>query len=247
MISSKIIILFIGTFFAATLVFIDPAWSSQNSKNSPGETNTKIRVLVDQVSRKNLLETLTYLTSFKNRSSYEVQEEVLIFIAGDLGNAGAAIRFHDYEFDGRIWHNLVATVPGDASFDQGEPYLVVGAHVDSVSTSPGADDNASGVSAIMETARVLAGAKLPMRVDFVFFTREEVGPKGSSFYAADAKASKAAIKAMIAVDMVGFDSSGGDLDLVTKPSMDWIVKDYKAASDVYTQLSTTAVIKENCG
>ncbi|MGW1623843.1 M28 family peptidase, partial [Streptomyces sp. NPDC002172] len=47
--------------------------------------------------------------------------------------------------------NLIATRPGAAA----GPVVVVGAHLDSVSGSPGADDNASGVAVVLETARLL--------------------------------------------------------------------------------------------
>jgi acetylornithine deacetylase/succinyl-diaminopimelate desuccinylase-like protein len=206
-----------------------------------------ISVLVDEVDQDNLLNTLAYLTSFDDRNSYEVQEQVLDFISNELDKAGASIRFYEYEYSERTWHNLVATIPGNASIDPSEPHLVVGAHIDTVSGSPGADDNASGVSAIMEAARVLAGSELSMRVDFVFFTLEEVGAIGSRNYAAQAKASGEVIIAMIAVDAVAFGSTDEDLELATKPSMAWIAQDYKAAADKYTTLVTVPYIDETCG
>ena len=206
-----------------------------------------IPTLVNEVNSSALLDTLIFLTSYSSRSSYAVQEEVLAYIGAGLDDAGAAIRLHEYEYDGQTWHNLVATVPADASLEPGEPHLVVGAHIDSVGPSPGADDNASGVAAVMETARVLASAELITRVDFVFFTQEELGQIGSSNYAADAKAAGEAIEAMIAVDMVGFGSPDEDLDLVTKPDMPWIAEAFKEGSDTYTTLNTVLVLDWACG
>jgi hypothetical protein len=251
-----VIILVSGTFFAEHEVF--------SFENSMGRKNPMpwlmllldeaspslerdISVLVDQVERENLLDILSYLTSFESRDSYEVQEQVLGFISDKLEEAGASIRFHEYEYSGYTWHNLVATIPGNASLDPTEPHLIVGAHIDTVSGSPGADDNGSGVSAIMEAARVLVGSDLPMRVDFVFFTLEEAGRRGSYNYAADAKASGEVINAVIAVDMVAFGSPDEDLELATKPSMEWIAYDYKTAADTYTALVTVPFIDESCG
>lgn len=232
-------ILFI-CFVSGTLSIAHEVWASPLSESD-------ILTLVDKVDSKNLLDTLSYLTSFNARASYEIQEEVIGFIGNELEEAGATVRLHEYNYDGRTWHNLVAIIPGNASLDPSKPHLVVGAHIDTVPFCPGADDNASGVSAIMEAARVLAGSELPMRVDFVFFTLEEKGTIGSSNYAADAEDSGEVIKAMIAVDMIAFESLGGDLELVTKPSMAWIAQDYKEAADNYTALDTVLVIQKTCG
>ncbi|MBN1930266.1 MAG: M28 family peptidase [Desulfobacterales bacterium] len=239
MFTRKVFVIFFILFLAVAFCTEYRAWSSPFTKSD-------IFALVSKVDSKKLLDTLTYLTSFESRYSYEVQEEVMDFIAGKLREAGAVIRLHEYEFDGKTWHNLVATVPANASLDPAEPHLVIGAHIDTVSLCPGADDNGSGSSAIMEAARVLAGSELPMRVDFVFFTLEERGRPGSSHYASDARASGEVIKAMIAVDMIAFESPGGDLELITKPSMAWIVQDYHVAAETYTELETVPVISENC-
>jgi Zn-dependent M28 family amino/carboxypeptidase len=99
----------------------------------------------------------------------------------------------------------------------------------------------------MEVVRVLASAAINLRVDFVFFTQEESGRIGSTYYAADAKAAGEDILAMIGVDMIGFGSADEDLDLVTKPAMSWIAEDFQKASTTYTDLSTRLVIAESCG
>ena len=71
-------------------------WPSQISEND-------IFMLVDKVDSNNLLDSLNYLTSFNSRASYEVQEEVIGFLADQLENAGAIIWLHDYEYDGQTY------------------------------------------------------------------------------------------------------------------------------------------------
>jgi hypothetical protein len=70
--------------------------------------------------------------------------------------------------------NVIATPPG---FDAGSPYRRVGAHLDTVAVAPGAEDNASGISVLLELARLGAagGTKLPTVL--VAFGGEE--PRGS--------------------------------------------------------------------
>jgi Zn-dependent M28 family amino/carboxypeptidase len=216
-------------------------------KNNAYGYDDSVYALVDNVNSNRLLSTLNYLTSYNSRASYEAQEAVLNWIKTNLDAAGANTRLHEYEYNGLTWHNLVATIPGNASLDPGEAHLVVGAHIDSVPGSPGADDNASGVAAIMEAARVLANAQLDMRVDFIFFTNEEKGRVGSAAYASDAKTSGEDITAMIAVDMIAYGSAGEDLDLVTKPVYGWVADNFKEASDLYTTLASNVILDQSCG
>lgn len=62
----------------------------------------------------------------------------------------------------------------------GEPLTLVGAHYDSVPGSPGADDNASALAALLSCAAYHAGRRHPPRVAFVAFNREEEGLLGSA-------------------------------------------------------------------
>lgn len=74
---------------------------------------------------------------------------------------------------GTTW-NVVATSPG---FLRTEPHLVVGAHLDTVPQAPGAEDNASGISVLLEVARMAASTQPRLPVVFVAFGGEE--PRGA--------------------------------------------------------------------
>ncbi|MBI4814785.1 MAG: M20/M25/M40 family metallo-hydrolase [Deltaproteobacteria bacterium] len=87
--------------------------------------------------------------------------------------------------------------------------VLVGAHYDSVDTTPGADDNASGVSALLELARRLRAAKPERTLRFTFFANEEppyfqTERMGSAVYARRAKERGDAIVAMISIESVGY-------------------------------------------
>ncbi|MGO4804606.1 M20/M25/M40 family metallo-hydrolase [Arthrobacter sp. 2MCAF15] len=75
--------------------------------------------------------------------------------------------------------NILAETGGDAGRT-----IVVGAHLDSVKEGPGINDNASGVAAVLETARWLkeAGISPANRVRFAFWGGEEDGLYGSQHY-----------------------------------------------------------------
>ncbi len=209
-------------------------------------------LLAAEVDGDRLMETLTYLTSFPRRDGFEEQDEILDTLAGELEEAGAAVDFHAYTHAATPQRNLIATVPADADMDPEEPHLVIGAHVDSTSEwgaelAPGADDNASGVAAVLETARILAACELPTRIDFVLFTNEEIGTVGSAAYAEDAVAADEDIVGMIAADMVAYGPEGEDLDLATKTDMAWLAQAFDDGVQAYTGTQTMLRIDDHCG
>lgn len=70
-----------------------------------------------------------------------------------------------------IYRNIVADIG-----DKNKEAILIGAHYDSVSQSPGANDNLSGVAVMLEVARILGKLDKPPRVNFVAFTLEEGHP-----------------------------------------------------------------------
>jgi hypothetical protein len=69
-----------------------------------------------------------------------------------------------------------------ARIGTGQKRLVVGAHFDAADSSPGANDNGSGVAVILELIKSLKDYPWNCTVDFVFFDQEEKGLLGSQFY-----------------------------------------------------------------
>jgi len=105
-------------------------------------------------------------------------------------------------------YNVVATKTG-AIFPN--HHVVVGAHHDAVSSSPGADDNGSGTCGVLELARILADIETDMTFIFVTFDAEEFGLYGSWHYADEAYARGDTIVYMFNMDMIG--SVGNDAEV----------------------------------
>jgi len=104
--------------------------------------------------------------------------------------------------------NIIAT-RGDVV--PGEPWLAVGAHLDTVPTSPGAEDNASGIGALLAVAEATAGRRTRLPVVLVAFGAEEPrGPSdddhhyGSRAYVASLTVDqRQSLRGMVAMDRVG--------------------------------------------
>jgi aminopeptidase YwaD len=95
--------------------------------------------------------------------------------------------------------NVVAKPKGIALCD-----TVTGGHYDTVPVTGGADDNASGTAAVLETARVIAARKTTGAHCFVLFGAEEIGLFGSKAYVAQmSDAELNALRAMVNLDVVG--------------------------------------------
>jgi peptidase M28-like protein len=92
------------------------------------------------------------------------------YIAAELRALGLPVELAPFTFRGRTHHNVVATAAGR---EPRRPHLLVGAHFDSTAHTPGADDNASGVAAMIECARLLAPRALAAAVEFVGLDLEE--------------------------------------------------------------------------
>ncbi len=97
-------------------------------------------------------------------------EAALVHASRALEATGAVVERAPFTFAGARHENLVGRRVGARPE---LPRVLVGAHVDTVPGSPGADDNASGVAVLLETARLLAPVSLRRTVEFVVFTLEE--------------------------------------------------------------------------
>jgi len=90
-----------------------------------------------------------------------------------------------------------------------EEIILVGAHYDSVSGSPGANDNASGVAAVLEIARLLKRETLSRTIRFVTFVNEEppffqTDKMGSRIYASRSRQRGEKIVAMLSLETIGY-------------------------------------------
>ncbi len=136
------------------------------------------------------------------------EAKALDYVAAQLASWGYTIGRQRIAIPGgRVSGNVFAERKGTSS-----EVIVIGAHIDSKSPSRGANDNASGVAVMLETARILAQADVTPTVRFIAFGAEEISGAtpddhhfGSRGYvdAIDA-AQRTRIAAMISVDMVGY-------------------------------------------
>ena len=128
------------------------------------------------------------------------------FISEQLESFGYVSSRQPFPFRGNSYENVVAELTGTSSPGK---ILVIGAHYDTVRTTPGADDNASGIAGLLGLAQALAGARLEKTVRFVAFTLEEspacrTRNMGSYHYAQGLKERREDVDGMICLEMIGY-------------------------------------------
>ncbi len=144
--------------------------------------------IVSSVSINNIKNWVHNLTSFQTRHSLSVHiNDVADFLMKEFKNMGYTdVVFHEYNFQGKKLKNVICKKKGTNN-----NILIICAHYDSImedhnnfnARAPGANDNASGVAAILEIARILNPLKLNDNIQFVLFSGEEQNLVGSRAYA----------------------------------------------------------------
>jgi hypothetical protein len=148
-----------------------------------------------------------------NVAHYEELEKVARYIEATLTSLGYAVGRQEFFADGKPVRNIDVMI--EAAGQSADPeVIVVGAHYDSVFGSPGANDNGSGVAAVIELARLLrdldgVGAK---RIRLAFFVNEEppyfmTEAMGSLHYGRALARHRERVVAMYSLETIGFYSS----------------------------------------
>ena len=128
------------------------------------------------------------------------------YVEAEFQRLGLEVKFQPYEVQSKEVRNIEVEWTGDS---RPEEIVLLGAHYDGVLACPAANDNASGVAALFEIARLLHGRRLARTVRFVAFGNEEppyfaTENMGSHVYAQRSKKRGENIVAMIALETIGY-------------------------------------------
>lgn len=133
-------------------------------------------------------------------------QQTIDYINTELTGMGYTVERQTYDVRGTESVNLWVALPGT---ERDAEVVVIGAHYDCVPSTPGADDNASGVAANLELARAFAGQPQAQTVQFVFFANEEppyfqTDDMGSLVYARALATANTNVTSMVTLEMLGF-------------------------------------------
>lgn len=207
------------------------AQAEPDSRDSRGDRVPRdLRDMVREISPRNIERTINKLVSFGTRNTISAQDHptrgigaARDWLFGEFQKAAApsggrmTVELQSYVQDvaPRIpvptpITNVVATLRGDAADSVDRTYVVSG-HYDSMPTdvldvtsdAPGANDDASGVAAVLEMARVMATRRFDATIVFMAVAGEEQGLFGANHFATTAKAAGRNIAGMFTNDIIG--------------------------------------------
>ena len=133
-------------------------------------------------------------------------ERAADYIADAFARAGLRADRDVYQGASAWFENIQVEIPG---VGDGAQIVILGAHYDSVPLSPAANDNGSGIAALIELARLSRDKQFHRTLRFVAFANEELPyshtpDMGSRVYARRARAANEPIIAMLALETIGF-------------------------------------------
>jgi Zn-dependent M28 family amino/carboxypeptidase len=131
------------------------------------------------------------------------------YVKQELTSAGYEVSRQTYSIDDNDVANIIAERSGGRRKDE---IVIVGAHYDTIPTTPGADDNASAVAVLIETSRLLRNLNPSRTIRFVGFACEEMPyfhtrGMGSQVYARQCRTLGERISGMLCLEMVGYYST----------------------------------------
>jgi hypothetical protein len=162
------------------------------------------QTVADSIQLRNHVAWLTSTSSPRLFSNIPVLDSVAQRIYDHFRVYTDSVLMQEFKVNGKTYRNVIASFGTQFS-----ERVVVGAHYDVCGSQPGADDNASGVSGLLELSRMLAESPLKYRIDLVAFSLEEPPyfrspAMGSYIHAKSLADSKAVVRGMISLEMIGF-------------------------------------------
>jgi Peptidase family M28/PKD domain len=201
---------------------------------TPIKTDVNTIELLQQLNETLILGYLENLTAFGPRETGTgACNQAAHYLYKTFQDMGLNVRYYNYT-DGRIsGSDIEATLYGS---DSTNIFIICG-HYDTVPAGSGADDDGSGVAAVLAVAEIMSKYKFDHTVRFVAFSGEEQGLIGSHCYAKDARNNNESIVAVLNADMIGFTATPSDGiqgNIFENNASEWIVNFTKDISQVYT-------------
>ncbi len=158
------------------------------------------------MTEKQIEQIIIDLQSFGERRSWEGQLKASNYIQGRLIDLEIIPQQHVYNFKEKQWINVFINFSGT---EEKKSKIIVIAHYDSSNRTksgkaPGAEDNGSGVAALLNLAQIIAKQPLRNDVQLVFFSNEEYGKEGSKTFAKKLTAEGASVIGILNIDAVGY-------------------------------------------
>ncbi|WP_413165957.1 M28 family peptidase [Capilliphycus salinus ALCB114379] len=201
----RLAILFAVLLILAAWAGLTMFWMPEHSYNGKLQPLQNEEIAL-QTSLKRDIQKIADEIGVRNVSQYEKLNAAKTFLETALTQAGYEVKLQEYQIDNKLYYNLEVERLGT---EKPNEIVLVGGHYDSAFTSPGANDNGTGVVATLELARIFAQKSTKRTVRFVEFTNEEppffwTENMGSLVYAQRSRRNQENIVAMLSLETMGY-------------------------------------------
>jgi len=206
-----------------SVLSIGQADVGKQSLSSRGE----IIEMIEQIDEELVFYYHDRLMDFQPRYTGTITCELAAYyIYHEFKEMGLEVEFHEWKYAGFQSRNVIATLEG--TDPASNAVFIMSAHYDTVEVSPGANDDGSGVAAIMAAAKIMSQYSFNHTIKFIAFSGEEVGTYGSFLYAKKAYNRGDNIVAVLNADMVGYADTveGGKIIRFFHPERSTWIADY---------------------
>lgn len=201
-----------------TQIDFTPVTLSTTAPDYPPVTfNPLITQMVANVSSDSVISFIRRLQNFRNRTSSSDSNLAAVNWIRDKFIAYGCDSVYTHSFSSSYKPNIIGVKRGYAYPDN--IYYVICGHLDAVSNCPGADDNGSGTTAVLEACRVMQDMNFEYSIRYIGFNAEEQGLIGSAAYALMARNAGDSILGVFNFDMIGYTDVGPEnLEVMGKVS-----------------------------
>ncbi|MCK4995503.1 MAG: M28 family peptidase [Thermoplasmatales archaeon] len=216
---------------------------TNNIESSGANFNTDVAEMISQVNESMLFYYLKGLVDIGTRYvGSENCKKAANYIHDEFEKLGLDAYIDPWSYPKYKCRNVVATLNGtDPSSDA---IFVLLAHFDTIGDSPGANDDGSGIAAMLSIANITSKYTFNHTLRFVATSGEEVGLYGSNDYARKAYLRNENIVGVLNIDIIGNTTEkGGNVVYLLKPERsEWISSIIKELSVTYNEYINISVL-----
>jgi aminopeptidase YwaD len=217
-------------FLCCSLLLLPPALGSPSSQErTVTQKPTAINLSPDlpgmfvQVNESHLRSSVQSIQGFgPHPTGSPALDAVGDFLFSEFTALNISVKYDPWHEKQNSGKNIVATIPGVRS---AAATVLICAHYDSLAISPGAEDDGSGVAAVLMIADIMHHYSFNTTVKFILFSGEEQGLLGSRSYAKNASDANENIIGVLALDKIGYaitSEEGNSLKHHANPASAWM-------------------------
>jgi len=147
---------------------------------------------------------LTKTPGFRNYQDLKMLNGAADYIQTEFSKYSDSVSLQEFQVENQAYRNIICSFG-----TENKKRIIIGAHYDVCGKQQGADDNATGVTGLLELARLLKTQKLQVRIDLVAYTLEEppyfrTQNMGSYVHAKMLSDKRLSVLGMVSLEMIGY-------------------------------------------